>query len=88
MKLIRPLLINYLCTNKLFSVRNFVTKMSAEWNPPAKIEDLYAKAAGNQWSSINSPVAGARVEQALPEGPAPLQFYSLFTPNGKLITSN
>lgn len=56
--------------------------MSTEWKPPAKIEELYANTAGNKFAAINAPTAGARVEQALPDGPAPLQLYSLSTPNG------
>jgi hypothetical protein len=67
---------------RLFSTTN--KEMSTnEWKPPAKIEDLFAGAAGNKWSSINSPVAGARVQQDVPVGSAPLQLYSLATPNGK-----
>ena len=58
------------------------TPATAEWKPPAKIEELFASAAGNKFAAINSPVAGARVEKDLPEGSAPVQLYSLFTPNG------
>lgn len=53
------------------------------WAPPAKIEELFAKTAGNQFAAINSPTAGARVQQDLPVGTAALQLYSLGTPNGK-----
>jgi hypothetical protein len=53
-----------------------------EWKPPAKIESLFAATAGNKFAAINSPVAGAREERELPEGSAPVQLYSLFTPNG------
>ncbi len=56
--------------------------MSAEWKPPAKIEELFANAGGSQDASINAATAGARTQQALPEGSAPLQLYSLSTPNG------
>jgi GST-like protein len=52
------------------------------WAPPSKIEDLYAATAGNNFSAINSPVAGARETRKLPEGTAPIQLYSLATPNG------
>ncbi|KAH9188179.1 hypothetical protein AeNC1_009840 [Aphanomyces euteiches] len=55
---------------------------SADWTPPNKIEDLFAAAAGNKFASINSPEAGARVQEDLPVGKAPLQLYSLGTPNG------
>ncbi|SNT69800.1 glutathione-dependent disulfide-bond oxidoreductase [Psychrobacter sp. LV10R520-6] len=37
---------------------------------------------GGKFSSINRPTAGARHEQVLPVGEAPLQLYSLNTPNG------
>jgi len=70
------------------SVRNFrlfnmSTSVNAlEWKPPAKIEELFAATAGNKFAAINSPVAGAREEKELPVGSAPVQLYSLFTPNG------
>ena len=38
--------------------------------------------SGNKFAAINSPVAGARVEKDLPDGPSPIQLYSLGTPNG------
>ena len=34
------------------------------------------------WSAINSPTAGAREQKDLPVGDAPIQLYSLATPNG------
>lgn len=37
---------------------------------------------GGKFASINRPTAGARHEQILPVGEAPLQLYSLNTPNG------
>ncbi|WP_296193968.1 MULTISPECIES: glutathione-dependent disulfide-bond oxidoreductase [unclassified Psychrobacter] len=37
---------------------------------------------GGKFASINRPTAGARHEQKLPVGEAPLQLYSLNTPNG------
>ena len=40
------------------------------------------KENGGKFSSTNSPTAGARHEQKLPIGHAPLQLYSLNTPNG------
>eukprot|EP01087_Luapelamoeba_hula_P020532 TRINITY_DN701_c0_g1_i1.p2 TRINITY_DN701_c0_g1~~TRINITY_DN701_c0_g1_i1.p2 ORF type:complete len:301 (+),score=52.36 TRINITY_DN701_c0_g1_i1:66-968(+) len=52
------------------------------WTPPAHIEELFAQAAGSQFASINAPTAGARTEKELPVGSAPLQLYSLGTPNG------
>ncbi|WP_201590664.1 glutathione-dependent disulfide-bond oxidoreductase [Psychrobacter sp. Pi2-51] len=40
------------------------------------------KESGGKFSSINRPTAGARHEKELPVGEAPLQLYSLNTPNG------
>lgn len=40
------------------------------------------KENGGKFASTNSPTAGARHEQSLPVGDAPLQLYSLNTPNG------
>ncbi|WP_350558181.1 glutathione-dependent disulfide-bond oxidoreductase [Psychrobacter sp. CAL346-MNA-CIBAN-0220] len=40
------------------------------------------KENGGKFSSTNRPTAGARHEQTLPVGKAPLQLYSLNTPNG------
>lgn len=56
------------------------------WTPPNKIEELFAKTSGNKFASINSPVAGARSEKAVPQGAASVQLYSLATPNGLLIS--
>ncbi|KAI9030221.1 glutathione S-transferase [Hyaloraphidium curvatum] len=41
--------------------------------------------AGNNFSAINAPTAGSRVEQELPRGAAPFQLYSLSTPNGQKV---
>eukprot|EP01059_Diplonema_ambulator_P001227 TRINITY_DN1097_c0_g1_i1.p1 TRINITY_DN1097_c0_g1~~TRINITY_DN1097_c0_g1_i1.p1 ORF type:complete len:282 (+),score=98.46 TRINITY_DN1097_c0_g1_i1:46-891(+) len=56
--------------------------MAAVWTPPAKIEDLYARANGGVFGSMNRPTAGARSEVPAPEGNADIQLYSLATPNG------
>lgn len=40
------------------------------------------EASGGKFASINSPTSGARFDQELPVGKAPLQLYSLNTPNG------
>ena len=40
------------------------------------------KESGGKFANINSPTAGARYNKALPVGDAPLQLYSLNTPNG------
>ena len=55
------------------------------WTPPPVIEDLFGKTAGNQFAAINAPTAGARVQQELPKGDAPLQLHSLATPNGHKV---
>jgi len=52
------------------------------WTPPPKIEDLFSQLAGNAFSTMNRNTSGARTEKALPVGNAPLQLYSLATPNG------
>ena len=56
------------------------------WKPPSKIEELYAATAGNQFAAINRPTAGAREEKTLPIGSAPIQLYSLGTPNGHKVS--
>lgn len=56
---------------------------SNAWVPPDHIESLFAATAGNQFASINKPVAGPRYEAELPMGEAPLQYYSVATPNGQ-----
>ncbi len=43
---------------------------------------VHDKESGGKFASINRPTAGARYQQALPVGEAPLQLYSLNTPNG------
>ena len=53
-----------------------------KWVPPAKVEDLFAVTSNNKFASINRPTAGARDERDYPEGNAPVQLYSLATPNG------
>jgi GST-like protein len=57
----------------------------AEWKPPAKIEELYDVTEGNTWGAINAPTSGARTQKELPVGDAPLQLYSLNTPNGHKV---
>ncbi len=52
------------------------------WTPPGKVEDLYAKASGNRFASINRPTAGPREDVPLPCGENRIQLYSLSTPNG------
>ena len=44
------------------------------------------KENGGEWAGINRPVAGPTHEEELPVGDAPLQLYSLGTPNGVKIT--
>lgn len=57
----------------------------AVWTPPANFEALVAKSAGNKFAAINAPTAGARTTAPLPRGDAPIQFYSLATPNGQKV---
>ena len=52
--------------------------------PPPKIEELFAQASG-QMATVNRPVAGAKREEELPEGSAPIQLYSAGTPNGAKV---
>ncbi len=55
-----------------------------EYQPP-KVW-TWDKENGGQWAGINRPIAGPTHEQELPIGDAPLQLYSLGTPNGIKIT--
>ncbi len=59
---------------------------SIEWVPPMKIEDLYTATDGNQFANINRPDSGPRETKELPEGEAPIQLYSLATPNGQKVS--
>eukprot|EP01034_Spumella_vulgaris_P024319 gene24319-30641_t len=59
---------------------------TAEWKPKAKIEEHFAAAGGSKFSAINAPTAGPRVDKELPVGDAPIQLYSLATPNGQKIS--
>eukprot|EP01087_Luapelamoeba_hula_P004020 TRINITY_DN13984_c0_g1_i1.p1 TRINITY_DN13984_c0_g1~~TRINITY_DN13984_c0_g1_i1.p1 ORF type:complete len:299 (+),score=56.14 TRINITY_DN13984_c0_g1_i1:144-1040(+) len=62
------------------------TTTTATWAPPKTIDVLFAQTDGNKWTSINRPTAGARSEKELPVGDAPLQLYSLATPNGHKVS--
>jgi len=42
--------------------------------------------SGGKWAGVNRPIAGPTHEKVLPVGEAPLQLYSLGTPNGVKIT--
>ena len=53
------------------------------WAPPKKAEEIYERMGSHMFSAINRPTAGARSEDAVPTGSAPLQLYSLATPNGQ-----
>jgi hypothetical protein len=55
------------------------------WEPPAKIEELFASTAGNKFAGMNRPTAGARNGTEADVGSAPLQLYSLATPNGQKV---
>lgn len=54
-------------------------QISAYVPPKVWVQD---KDNGGKFSGINRPTAGARYEKELPVGDAPLQLYSLNTPNG------
>ena len=58
--------------------------MSNDYTPPAVW--TWDKENGGEWAGVNRPIAGPTHEQALPRGDAPLQLYSLGTPNGVKIT--
>ncbi|MGM8898967.1 MULTISPECIES: glutathione-dependent disulfide-bond oxidoreductase [unclassified Psychrobacter] len=59
---------------------NNTDEQNAAYTPPKVwVQD---KDNGGKFANINRPTAGARYEQALPVGDAPLQLYSLNTPNG------
>lgn len=59
---------------------------AAVWTPPSSITELFAKTAGNKFAAINAPTSGVRHEAVLPEGTAPVQLYSLATPNGNKVS--
>ncbi|MBQ4833120.1 glutathione-dependent disulfide-bond oxidoreductase [Pseudoalteromonas sp. MMG010] len=58
--------------------------MSNSYVPPKVWKNDAAGA--NKWANINSPISGARHEQALQQGEHPFQLYSLATPNGQKVT--
>eukprot|EP00035_Acanthoeca_spectabilis_P034221 m.27753 g.27753 ORF g.27753 m.27753 type:complete len:311 (+) comp6472_c0_seq1:213-1145(+) len=49
------------------------------WKQPAKVEELFPILP----ESTNRPTAGARTDKPVPIGAAPIQLYSLATPNGQ-----
>ncbi|GAA5052290.1 glutathione-dependent disulfide-bond oxidoreductase [Erythrobacter westpacificensis] len=57
--------------------------MSDVYTPP---EVWQPTESGGQFSGINRPTAGARVQKDLPVGEHPFQLYSLGTPNGVKVT--
>eukprot|EP00659_Diplonema_papillatum_P002591 gene2591-4013_t len=57
----------------------------AAWQPPPTITKLYESMGQQKWSAVNKPTSGAQTTKALEEGPAPLQLYSLRTPNGQKV---
>jgi GST-like protein len=58
--------------------------MSDDYTPP-KVWSWDSE-NGGKWAGINRPIAGPTHEKVLPVGDAPLQLYSLGTPNGVKIT--
>lgn len=66
--------------NKSSNPADVPTDKSDKYAPPKIwVQD---KDNGGKFASINRPTAGARHDKALPIGTAPLQLYSLNTPNG------
>ena len=63
------------------SQNNNSTNSQIERYTPPKVW-TQDKENGGKFASINSPTAGARQDKPLPVGDAPLQLYSLNTPNG------
>ena len=57
--------------------------MSEQYIPP-KVW-TFNEENGGEFSKINRPTAGARVEKKLPMGDHPFQLYSLGTPNGNFV---
>ncbi|MDN6276467.1 glutathione-dependent disulfide-bond oxidoreductase [Psychrobacter sp.] len=67
-------------SNQSNVANNSTSNQSTGYVPPKVwVED---KESGGKFASINRPTAGARHDKALPVGEAPLQLYSLNTPNG------
>ena len=71
---------------RLLSINPAAASEAKVWRPPAQIEDLFAKTAGNQFAAINAPTAGARTQVTLPDSKKPVQLYSLGTPNGHKVS--
>jgi GSH-dependent disulfide-bond oxidoreductase len=57
--------------------------MSSEWPLPRSVDEMYDLAPVGS----NRPTAGARFDAELPIGEAPLQLYSVATPNGENINT-
>lgn len=55
-------------------------KAKTAWYPTENIEELFPPPGG-----MNSHTSGARTDRDLPRGSAPIQLYSLATPNGKKV---
>ena len=58
-------------------------KAQTVWQPPNKVEELFASTSGNKFASINRPTAGEREIKPVPVGNSSFQLYSLSTPNGQ-----
>ena len=57
----------------------------ASWKPTSKIDELFAKTAGNKFAGMNRPTSGPRDETPAEVGDTKFQLYSLATPNGQKI---
>lgn len=55
-----------------------------DWKLPHKIADVYNTAMGSKWQAAHDSIAESKYssQPLLPRGDAPLQLYSLATPNG------
>eukprot|EP00041_Stephanoeca_diplocostata_P002319 m.25495 g.25495 ORF g.25495 m.25495 type:complete len:299 (+) comp13185_c1_seq1:141-1037(+) len=56
-----------------------------EWQPPPTIESLFHATEGNKFAGFNRPISGALSEDPVEVGSAPIQLYSLATPNGQKV---
>ncbi len=67
--------------NQSSNIQNDIQNNHTNAYTPPKVWENDAE-NGGKFATINRPTAGARHEQELPVGTAPLQLYSLNTPNG------
>jgi len=56
------------------------------WTPPAKVEDVFHVTQANAFTGLNSNKSGARTEKPLATTNAPIQLYSMLTPNSVKVS--